>query len=257
MSFPQDLKNLIVSPNNNKSQNMMTKMKASVLLLTMAVALGTTEARRGSSWGGCSGTSRSLCSPLRHYDYHRRPSNAIDLVSEIFNMPLYTNSLLRQYEGQLARMENSGPRYAISESDSGNLVELSMEVPGIAAKDMMVEIENGNVLRVKGSRTIRERGSLVQSEFDQSFQLDKDIDIENIAVSLSSGILKVSAPKRERVTKKIPLTIQEDAESEDFLAVQANAKLERSETQDETVVVDHDKKGDDDLVITEEEDTWQ
>jgi HSP20 family molecular chaperone IbpA len=256
MSFPQDLQNLIVSTNNYKSQTKMTKMKTSVVLLAVAAALGTTEARRGSSWGGCSGT-RSLCSPLRRYDYHRRPSNAIDLVSDIFSIPLSTNSLLRQYEGQLARMENSGPRYAISESDDGNLVELSMEVPGIAAKDMIVEIENGNVLRVSGSRTIRERGSLVQSEFDQSFQLDKDIDIKNIAVSLSSGILKVSAPKKEQVTNKIPLTIQEDTKSEDFLAVQANAKMESSETQDVTVVVDHDKKGDDDLVITEEEDTWQ
>ena len=55
----------------------------------------------------------------------------------------------------------------------------------------------------------------------------------------------------------MPLTIQEDAVSEDALAVQANAKLESSETQDVTVVVDDDKKGDDDLVITEEEITWQ
>lgn len=209
---------------------------------------------RGSS-------SRSVYTPHRRsYDYHRRNRPyAFDLVTDMFSLPLYsTNSLFRQQHDQLARMEqNSAPRYSISHSEDGALVELAMEVPGVPAKDLSVEVENGNILRIKGSRTIREYGSLTKTEFDQSFQLDQDIDVENIAVSLSSGILTVAAPKKEAAMKRIQFKIME---SEDPVQETSNNELEISkEGRDDPIAVHESNVDDDretnDFVITVDEDS--
>lgn len=186
-------------------------MKNLVLLTCSAVTLiSSTHARHGGHVGG------SLYQPhRRNYDYHRRyRPNAIDLVSEMFSIPFYTsNSLFRQQQDQVARLleqRNSSPRYSISQSEDGTVVELAMEVPGVPAKDLSVEVENRTVLRIRGSRTIRESGSsFTKTEFDQSFQLDDDIDIENMSVSLSSGILTVIAPRKQQEIRKVQLHIEE------------------------------------------------
>ncbi len=188
----------------------MKSKKNSILLPFCAaiILIAGADARHGGH-----ASSGSLYRPHRRsYDYHRRcRPNAIDLVSDMFSVPFYTsNSLFRQQQDQLARLEqNSAPRYSISQSEDGKLVELAMELPGVPAKDLSVEVEHRNVLRIRGSRTIRESGSVTKTEFDQSFQLDDDIDVENISVSLSSGILTITAPKKEPERKRIHLKIEE------------------------------------------------
>jgi HSP20 family molecular chaperone IbpA len=112
----------------------------------------------------------------------------------------------------------SGPHYSIEEME--DLIELSMEGPGVAAKDLTVEVVDSTVFRIWGSQSIQESVSYKQSEFDQSFQLDDtDMDVDNIQVTLSNGILKIVAPKKlAKVTsKRIPITIQEVEESEQLL----------------------------------------
>jgi HSP20 family molecular chaperone IbpA len=238
-------------------------MKAPVLMFAVLAALGMTKKKTeahgcaGSCWGGCR-SSQECALPRRHhdYDYLRRRRDAIDLASDIFSMPLYTNILFRQ--DQLARMDCLAPRYAIDETEDGMMVELTMQVPGVAAKDMTVEVVDGNVLWVRGSQTIRGNGSLMmQSEFDQSFQLDKDIDVENISVTLSSGILRVSAPKKARVTKNIPIEIHEEEEIErEELDLAKDETLKSPEgTKEGGVTVDALTPSRDGLVIMEEEDS--
>lgn len=200
----------------------MKSMKSPLVIIALAAAMNSAvEARHGHG---------TLAAPRRHhggYDYHRRhrPS-AIDLVSDIFSVPFYSsNSLFRQQQDQLALLERTtAPRYSITQSDDGKIVELAMEVPGVPAKDLTVEVENGNVLRIRGSRTIRESGSLTKTEFDQSFQLDEHIDVENISVSLSSGILSITAPKKEPVVKRIQLKIAETESIDDCAVESANGE---------------------------------
>ena len=197
-----------------------TKFVLGSLLLT---SIASAEAR-----GQCGG--RSYGPHCGRYDYHRRHrSNSFDLVSDMFSIPFYTtNSLFRQQRDQLARLEqNLAPRYSISESEDGKLVELIMEVPGVPASDLHVEIENTNVLRVRGSRTIRENGAMSKSEFDQSFQLNDDIDVENISVTLASGILSVVAPKVPK-RRSIRLKIEELP-----LATKETLDIHRKETSSE------------------------
>ena len=182
-------------------------MKNCLLATFIAAGASSVDARR------CGGLSCSRYGgDYNGYNHRRqrRPTSAIDLVSDMFSVPFYnTNALLRQQHDQLARLkQNSAPRYSISESDDGKSFELSMEVPGVAASDLAIEVENNNLLHVRGIRTIRESGSISKTEFDQSFHLE-DIDIERISVSLSNGILTVLAPKKDPVVKRIPLKIEE------------------------------------------------
>jgi len=224
-------------------KSVKTPLIVAAVVATMASAA---DARHGSLYAARS----------RHgYDYHRRHRpNAIDLVSDMFSIPFYsTNSLFRQQQDQLARLEqNTAPRYSISQSEDGKFVELAMEVPGVPADELSVEVENGDILRIRGSRTIRESGSVSKTEFDQSFQLDKDIDVENISVSLSSGILTVVAPKKEHVVKRISLKIAET----DPIKADPDAMEETREmtgTSDEEKIVE--SKGEEDFVITEDDES--
>mmetsp|Transcript_93025 Transcript_93025/g.260091 ORF Transcript_93025/g.260091 Transcript_93025/m.260091 type:complete len:237 (+) Transcript_93025:51-761(+) len=236
----------------------MKSMKVLLLLAALAASLSPgTEAR------ACGRSN--LCGPHRRsYDYHRRHHpNAFDLVSDMFSVPFYsTNSLFRQQQDRLARLEqNSTPRYSISQSEDGKIVELAMEVPGVPAKDLSVEVEHGNTLRVKGSRTIRESESFMKTEFDQSFQLDQDIDVENISVSLSSGILTVSAPKKEATVKRIELKITEtDLVREEGSRAEEEVEVEKEENDDHKTVPEANirgEAGEEDFVITEDEDSWE
>jgi HSP20 family molecular chaperone IbpA len=173
----------------------------------------------------------------RHYNYSRRPRDVMDLVSDVFTVPIYFNSLLRQQEAQLP-IDGTTPRYAISESEEG-VVELTMEVSGASAKDVTVEIENGNMIRIHGSRNVISEHGVEELEFDKVFEMEKDIDMENIKVTLSAGILRITAPKKERAVKRIPVVIQEE---------------ETDEIVEEVVVVmeDANTKEADDPTITED-----
>mmetsp|Transcript_3382 Transcript_3382/g.9671 ORF Transcript_3382/g.9671 Transcript_3382/m.9671 type:complete len:234 (-) Transcript_3382:60-761(-) len=226
---------------------MMKPMKKPLLLAVLgAAAISNAQARRG--------VSSSLYAPRRRggYNYHsrHRPS-AIDLVSDMFSIPFYTantNTLFRQHFDQLARLEqNSAPRYSISQSDDGKTIELAMELPGVPAKDLSIEVEEGKVLRIQGTRTLRENGSVIKSEFEQSFQLE-DVDVENISVSLDSGILTITAPKKEPVVKRIPLQIKEEEQTSD-LTIESKNEIDAEDNEPLDGAVGEN----DDFEITEDE----
>jgi hypothetical protein len=100
-----------------------------ILALVATSALTVAHAHRygwSSSCGGGGGSGRVV--PRRH-------TSGMDLMSDMFSIPIYANTLLRQQQAQLDRMERSSPRYDISETEAGTF-ELSMEVPGVQAKDV-------------------------------------------------------------------------------------------------------------------------
>jgi HSP20 family molecular chaperone IbpA len=152
--------------------------------------------------------SHSLVFP-RAYNYHRQP---MDLMSDMFSIPMY-NSLFRQQD-QLAQVKRAltagGPAYHVQELPNGE-IELTIDVPGVAAKDLTVELlDDDTMLRVSGSRR-HQHGSV--TEFDQMFRMNKDVDTNSVIVRLSSGVLRISASKKEKVVKKLEIT--EDTPEED------------------------------------------
>jgi HSP20 family molecular chaperone IbpA len=170
-----------------------------ILALVATSALTVAHAHRygwSSSCGGGGGSGRVV--PRRH-------TSGMDLMSDMFSIPIYANTLLRQQQAQLDRMERSSPRYDISETEAGTF-ELSMEVPGVQAKDVSVEIVDDNRLLVSGSRRYQQYGNVYESRFDQTFSLD-NVNVDELKVTLSAGILRISAPKKEKITRK--LAIQE------------------------------------------------
>jgi HSP20 family molecular chaperone IbpA len=217
----------------------------------IATSVASSDARRCG--GGPYNDARRSCdgSLLSQRGYHDNPHrhrpSTIDLVSDLFSVPFYhTNTLFRQQQDQLARLEqNSAPRYSISMSDDGLSVELSIEVPGVAASDLTVEVENGSLLHVHGTRTIRESGSISKTEFDQSFQLG-DVDVDSIDVSLSDGILTVIAPKKKPIVRRIPFKIHEHRNTRLEIDTPANGTGTESDGEEAPAY-------DNELTITEDE----
>jgi HSP20 family molecular chaperone IbpA len=264
------------------------KITSLVFLAWAVLASARIHAHGDRGWGSCGRTRKSACGGRgrghhlhggRHYNYHRRPRDTMDLVSLIFSSPIYYNSLLRQQDAQSARTTSSmdqradgvvssaAPFYTITESEDGQAIDLEIEVPGVSAKEINVEIENDRMVRVQGSRRLHESaGSVTQMRFDKVFQMDADADIENIQVTLSSGILRVSVPKKTRVVKSIPIAIHEDKKEREVVTTEETidaewVAVEEEDNENEIGSEDENEKlqiqQEDDFIITEEEDSWQ
>merc|ERR1712232_234024 len=96
----------------------------------------------------------------------------------------------------------------------GNGIELSIEVPGASAEDLVVEIVNESLLRVSGSRKHHEDGSVMEATFEKVFELGDDIDVDSLTVHLASGILRISAANRERIVRKVDIVVEEKTDGE-------------------------------------------
>ena len=162
----------------------------------------------------------SILAP-RFYQYSR-PSDPFDLVSEIFRAPIYFNSLMKQQQEEATRIVRSTPRYAVSEENG--IVQLEMEVPGVLAKDLQVELTDNKLLRIKGTRKYKvgSDGPIEESEFDLSFQLADGVDSDQMTVALSTGILRVQVPKKEKITKRIAIHTDVEDEVLEVKAIQTN-----------------------------------
>ena len=189
------------------------------------------------------------------YRYNRVPANdPFDMALDLMRAPLYaSNSILRQSESDLERLAESAstPRYAVTEDAEAGTLELAMELPGVAAKDLVVEVEDNKMLRIQGSRKMSYRGQTVESLFDQSFELDKDIDTSSLSVNLSSGILKITGHKKEKQVKRLEITTAAKEASEEKVAVKHTESSLREES--EPLLQQKNEKDPEDLTITEED----
>jgi len=197
-------------------------------LLALAATLPeTTEAR---SYG-------SLLAP-RSYRYNR-PRDPFDLVSEFFQTPFYNNvnSLLKQQQGAVDRLAHSAsPRYVVSEEDG--VMQLEVELPGVLAKDLDVELEDDRVLRIKGSR--KQRGCSAESAFDLSFELADDVDPDRLTVKLSAGILRVQVPKKEKAVKKLEITTDEAEDEVLQIKTGQEAHVDGKQEEGDGIVITED-----------------
>jgi HSP20 family molecular chaperone IbpA len=129
----------------------------------------------------------------------------------------------------------AGPpsRFEIFEHGPNGMVELTMEIPGVASEDVSVEVENGTLLRIRGSRTrqpleeeeekvnggaSRRRRSNSKQEvvkqrpaaFEEVFVLDDDMNVDELRVTLWRGILTVQIPRKAKVVRRIPIRLERD-----------------------------------------------
>ena len=104
----------------------------------------------------------------------------------------------------------------IEEEDA---ILLSADVPGVAAGDVEVHLEN-RVLTFRGqrSRTVEEerrgyrRRERSYGRFSRSFTLPDNVDVDGIDAHLAEGVLRMRLPKRSDSTpRSIPVTSLEES----------------------------------------------
>ena len=160
--------------------------------------------REGAS-RGVSATSlaarRSLFPILRH----RTPSNIDRMFEEMdslmerslatFERPLAPALFDRRLPG------NMQPRRPFSclnldVSQNENKYKVSMEALDVDPKDLSLSLDrDGRIMRLKGQKSIEDRGMTVQSRFEKAILLSPDVDTDKISASISEGTLTVVAPK--------------------------------------------------------------
>jgi len=96
-----------------------------------------------------------------------------------------------------------------------NFYEINMELPGVAADNIDISIEEGQ-LTVRGEKRTQheEKGRTYYfsereyGAFQRSFRLPADADAENVAADFQNGVLTVRVPKtgpRPHKAKKIEI----------------------------------------------------
>jgi HSP20 family protein len=132
-------------------------------------------------------------------------------------------------------------------------VELSIDVPGVKASDVSVNVEN-RVLTISGSRTVQDGNRSNALKFSRQFALDATVDAERLSANLVDGVLTITAPKIEK-PGPVQVTVTEEAVAtmedvdEDVKAITANETTE--EEPEIAVVAQTVADEDDDLVIVE------
>lgn len=121
-------------------------------------------------------------------------------------------------------------------SNNKDWFELSVEVPGIKSKNLTLTVDKG-LLRLSGTRKIVSANGRVRRNFKfiKSFSLDDNVDIENLAVRRSRGLLIVSGPKRTKTVQSHSTTVDEtteastdhDMDDEDNFSHQEESQLRR------------------------------
>jgi HSP20 family protein len=105
------------------------------------------------------------------------------------------------------------PRADVAESDEG--YEISLDLPGVAAEDFELELEDGT-LTIAGTRKdeTNEEGKTFQrierrhGQFRRSFALGQDVDPDKVEASYKDGVLRISVPKTEKVRpRKIEIKV--------------------------------------------------
>lgn len=102
------------------------------------------------------------------------------------------------------------PRADIYQNGDDIIIELDM--PGVSAQNVDIQIEN-NVLTISGTvKKVPETWSLIHCEsapcdYKRAFELNNEVDTENIKANMNAGVLKLTLPKAQTVKpKKIEVT---------------------------------------------------
>lgn len=120
----------------------------------------------------------------------------------------------RLFDAPRVTLTPSFPRFDVFERE-GSLV-VRTEVPGVAAEDIDVTVENGT-LTVSGSRSFTDESSegdfhrkeIYEGEFKRTVLLPEGLDLDAVKASSRDGILEVRIPRSAEVLpKKIKVELE-------------------------------------------------
>jgi HSP20 family protein len=113
-------------------------------------------------------------------------------------MPIFPN-LERPTDSVLVR---SSPGYEINETD--DKYQIAVDVPGVNAKDMSVQLENdGKLLHISGGRKVVTDNTTTETKFEKRFTIGSNVDMQKVTANLADGVLVLSAPKIENKEKPL------------------------------------------------------
>lgn len=168
-------------------------------------------------------SGRSYCylhckwQPEYHYSLDGRlffvQPNSMTSPLDAFLVAPWRTTLLSASDKSKVAMQRSGGSH-FSECD--DRIQLSVDVPGVKAKELAVKVENG-VLTISGTRkiTLENQQGCKRYRFEKNFSIDADsIDIAHLTANLYNGVLMLRAPKMKR-KRPLYIEITEDPEVED------------------------------------------
>ena len=95
------------------------------------------------------------------------------------------------------------PRLGFDIREDDGKYHISVDMPGVKASDMKVEVENDNkVLHIYGGRKITKGDSVSETRFDKRFTIGDNVDVDKITANLRDGVLELEAPKLEEERPK-------------------------------------------------------
>ena len=108
-----------------------------------------------------------------------------------------------------ARNTQVGFDMAVDLYDDGNSVVAEMNVPGLKAEDIDVEVED-NYLRISGRREeVQEKKEknhyakeIRRGSFERVVQLPDVVEQDKVTAEYKDGVLKVAMPKKEKAPDK-------------------------------------------------------
>lgn len=86
--------------------------------------------------------------------------------------------------------------------ETNEAVIIRAEMPNVAKDDLYVQVKN-RILHIQGKKqSIAEKGEFIWREtsdviYERFFELQDNLDQENIKASYEAGILKITLPKKE------------------------------------------------------------
>ncbi|MFP4162594.1 MAG: Hsp20/alpha crystallin family protein [Chitinispirillaceae bacterium] len=88
--------------------------------------------------------------------------------------------------------------------DTKEALVMALDLPGVAKGDVSIEIDENNVLSIRGKTTFSEPEGIVYKEFNtgnyyRAFTLSDEFDKDKISAKLDNGVLQVTVPRREEV----------------------------------------------------------
>ena len=130
------------------------------------------------------------------------------MLVKVNNRPMNRgfNSIFDEFFNEFpVKMESRLNFPAVNIHETENGYELELNAPGRNKEDFKVSIENGLLTvsfdkkeenKVEGQKTLRREFSY--QSFNRSFNLDENIDSENIQAKYENGILSLTLPKKEQ-----------------------------------------------------------
>ena len=81
--------------------------------------------------------------------------------------------------------------------DTDDKIAFTMKVPDVEMKDINIEIIDGRVMHISGTKRMERKGMVSETSFDKRFALGRNVDQDHITAKLNQkkGELTVETPK--------------------------------------------------------------